>query len=79
MKDAKWFHNPVDPIEMNIPEYSKIIKNPMDFHTIKKKLAWNQYKNGHEFIADVNLVFDNCDLFNGTESEVGKIGVKIRR
>ena len=37
-KDADLFHRPVDPIELNIPDYFDIIKNPMDFSTIKKKV-----------------------------------------
>lgn len=51
----------------------------MDFSTIKKKLNQNNYKDGQEFISDMKLVFDNCDLFNGVESDVGQIGVKIRK
>lgn len=70
-KDARLFHNPVDPIALNIPDYLKVIKKPMDFSTIKKKLNLNMYKDGHEFMNDMKLVFDNCDLFNGTESDVG--------
>lgn len=40
-KDSKLFHHPVDPIKLNIPEYNQVIKRPMDFSTIKKKLAQN--------------------------------------
>lgn len=50
----------------------------MDFSTVKKKLSLNLYKDGNDFINDMFLIFDNCDLFNGSESEVGRIGIKIR-
>jgi Bromodomain len=37
------FHCPVDAIKLNIPDYHKIIKHPMDFGTIKKRLENNYY------------------------------------
>ena len=39
VKDAYLFHQPVDQIELGIPDYFQIIKNPTDFSTIKKKLS----------------------------------------
>lgn len=44
-KDAYIFHEPVDPVRLNIPNYLNIVKNPMDFGTIKKKLNMNFYDN----------------------------------
>ena len=32
---AHVFHEKVDPVELKIPDYFEIIKNPMDFGTIK--------------------------------------------
>ena len=40
-KDSKIFHQPVDPIAYNIPDYFLVIKKPMDFSTIKKKIGSN--------------------------------------
>ena len=37
----------------------------MDFGTIKTKLTYNAYDDEKDFYADMNLVFDNCILFNG--------------
>lgn len=65
MGDASIFHRPVDPIELGIPDYTIIIKNPMDFGTIKKKLNSGYYVNFCEFDEDINLVFHNCILYNG--------------
>ena len=37
------FHTPVDAKKLNIPDYHKIIKHPMDFGTIKKRLENDYY------------------------------------
>jgi hypothetical protein len=64
------FHEPVDPKKLNIPDYLDIIKQPMDFGTIKNKLNSNQYLKFGEFLYDVNLVFENCIQYNGENSQV---------
>ena len=71
VKGAYLFHKPVDPVELGIPDYFNIIKNPMDFSTIKKKLSNNLYTNFKQFNDDVKLTFDNCFLYNGTNTSVG--------
>ncbi len=38
VNNAWIFHKPVDPHELEIPDYFDVIKNPMDFSTIKDKL-----------------------------------------
>ncbi|KAI0701725.1 Bromodomain-containing protein [Earliella scabrosa] len=38
LKDASPFIQPVDPIALGIPHYPSIIKRPMDFSTIERKL-----------------------------------------
>jgi len=55
-----------------------IVKNPMDFGTIKGKLKEHRYRRIEDFIEDMELVFTNCKLYNGVESEVGQIGVTIQ-
>ena len=71
VKGAYLFHKPVDPEELGIPDYPQIIKNPMDFSTIKKKLSNNLYTNFKQFNDDIKLTFDNCFLYNGANSSVG--------
>ena len=71
VKGAYLFHKPVDPLELGIPDYFNIIKNPMDFSTIKKKLTNNLYTNFKQFTEDIALTFDNCYLYNGANSSVG--------
>lgn len=60
------------------PTYRKIIKNPMDLSTIKRKLQDSTYKSREEFCADVRLIFNNCETFNEDDSPVGKAGHSMR-
>jgi len=64
------FHTPVDAIKLNIPDYHKIIKNPMDFGTIKKRLENNYYFSAKECIKDFNTVFTNCYVYNKAGEDI---------
>ena len=56
------------------PTYRKIIKNPMDIATIKRKLENGNYRYREDFCEDVRLIFANCEIFNEDDSPVGKAG-----
>merc|ERR1711976_985685 len=58
------FHSPVDAVKLNLPDYYKIIKNPMDMGTIKKRLESNFYHSAQECIQDWNQMFTNCYTYN---------------
>ena len=76
MMDHKFgwvFSSPVDPIALNIPNYFDIIRRPMDFGTIKKKLDANVYKHLAPFAADVRLTFRNAMTYNNEESDVHQL------
>ena len=49
---------------MNLIDYPIIIKHPMDLSTIKKKLKSSKYKIINDFIDDIQLIWDNCKLYN---------------
>lgn len=61
---AVWFLEPVDPIALNIPDYVKIVKNPMDFGTIRANLEGLRYEDMAAFAEHMRLVFRNAMLFN---------------
>ena len=63
-KGSELFHKPVDPLLLGLSDYFDVIKHPMDFSTIKKKLTNLTYTNFKEFTEDLNLVFDNCYKYN---------------
>jgi len=89
-KDAGPFVQPVDPVALGIPHYPSIIKNPMDFSTIERKLASSnptkpdpnpsnpRYYAADEFITDVRLVFSNTLTFNGPEHAVTLMGKHLQ-
>lgn len=58
------FYQPVDAIKLNLPDYHKIIKNPMDMGTIKKRLENNYYWSASECMQDFNTMFTNCYIYN---------------
>ena len=77
-KDSEIFHKPVNPVELGIPDYFDIIKNPMDFSTIKRKLNNTVYRNCKEFTEDMELVFHNCILYNGERGVIGAICSNVK-
>ena len=64
------FNAPVDPIELNLPDYFDIIKKPMDLGTVLKKLEGGTYRSIDEFECDVNMTFDNATTYNEPGSVV---------
>uniref|UniRef100_A0A672ZT22 Bromodomain-containing protein 4-like n=1 Tax=Sphaeramia orbicularis TaxID=375764 RepID=A0A672ZT22_9TELE len=64
------FQAPVDAIKLNLPDYYKIIKNPMDMGTIKKRLENNYYWNAQECIHDFNTMFTNCYIYNKSGDDI---------
>jgi len=73
------FLAPVDAVALQIPDYYKIIKQPMDLGTIDQKLKEQQYTTADEFYADVKLVFKNCYKYNGMDSPVAKLAQQLER
>lgn len=55
-----------------VPDYSDVIDTPMDFSTIKQRLADGEYTTDDQFIADATLVFVNCYTYNQDTHPVAK-------
>lgn len=75
---AMIFNQPVDPDQLGIKDYFDIIVKPMDFGTIKENLKKHTYFTMRNFLEDVELVFENCLLYNGENSQVGHICKEVR-
>ena len=65
---------PVNWRALGIPDYPNIVKNPMDLQTLELKARGQYnlpsgqpcppYQFVNEFIADLELIWSNCKLFN---------------
>ncbi|KAM8930580.1 bromodomain testis-specific protein [Pelodytes ibericus] len=68
---ALWRHNfswpfqhPVDAAKLNLPDYYRIINNPMDLSTIRKRLEYKYYTKALDCMQDFNTMFTNCYIYN---------------
>ncbi|XP_019729200.1 bromodomain-containing protein 9 isoform X1 [Hippocampus comes] len=59
------------------PNYSMIIKHPMDFSTMKDKITNNEYNTVTEFKADFKLMCDNAMVYNRPETVYYKAAKKL--
>ena len=72
------FYHPVDPVALNIPDYYKVIKEPMDLSTIDNKVRNQVYCSAEEFVYDMNLIFKNCFRYNPPGSPVANLGKRFQ-
>ncbi|GAB5356518.1 hypothetical protein AAMO2058_000296500 [Amorphochlora amoebiformis] len=63
-RHAKRFEKPVDYVGLGIPTYPRIIKEPMDLGTVKKRLSKGFYGDPDAFCRDVRLIWSNAMKFN---------------
>ncbi|XP_035501632.2 E3 ubiquitin-protein ligase TRIM33 isoform X2 [Scophthalmus maximus] len=69
-----------NPVPSSVPNYYKIIKQPMDLKRVKKKLQLRSsqyYKSPQEFVSDMRLVFQNCAKYNEVGSEMAISGTAV--
>lgn len=74
------FREPVDPIILGIPQYHDIIpkKDARDLKTIRQKLDNDKFDTVEIFEADLDLMVSNAIKFNGAESDIGIVAIRIR-
>ena len=49
---------------MGLMDYPKIVKYPMDLGTISHKMKEDRYNTVEEVLDDIQLIWDNCKLYN---------------
>ncbi|XP_062517018.1 E3 ubiquitin-protein ligase TRIM33-like isoform X2 [Corticium candelabrum] len=71
------FRKPVTRKEA--PDYYDVVQRPMDLSLIERNMANGDYTEDRpRFINDMQLIFDNCMLYNKPWTEVFALGVKMR-
>lgn len=72
----------LEPVNTDdVAGYAETIKRPMDFTTMRTKLANQAYRSLGEFRRDLDLIWSNCLLFNGKEPTniFSKKAIELRR
>ena len=74
--NGSWpFHKPVDA--KVVPLYHKTIDNPSDLQSMKHKCEREEFKSSEQFIADINLIYNNSVRFNGLENQFTKTALGL--
>ncbi|XP_078787377.1 transcription initiation factor TFIID subunit 1 isoform X10 [Oryzias latipes] len=73
--DSWPFHHPVN--KKFVPDYYKVIPNPMDLETIRKNISKHKYQNRDAFLSDVSLIHANSIKYNGPDSPYTKTALDI--
>jgi len=71
------FLEPVDPEILGIPDYFQVIKEPMDFSKVEKRLRSGFYKTPLEFEEDVRKIWDNATTYNKPNTEIYHMTLEI--
>lgn len=61
------------------PGYHAIVKNPMDFSTLRKNINNRRYSSANQFLSDVQLIHENCVTYNGAEHPFSMIALNVVR
>lgn len=68
MPDVQPFLFPVNA--KLVPDYYRIVQRPMDLQSIRENLRQKKYQSREEFLADVNQIVENSNVYNGTKSSL---------
>ena len=71
------FLMPVDWKALQLPQYPKMIKHPMDLGTVETKLLGGSYKTIRDWADDVKLVWSNACTFNTEGSDVFELATQL--
>ena len=77
-QDAGAFLDPVDWVELDLPDYPTVVTNPMDLGTVLQQLDTGAYATALEAAADVELVFSNAFAYNPEDTWVHKAATAVK-
>ena len=70
---------PVEWEALKLFDYPKVVTRPMDFSTLKKNLNDAKFSTYEEFLADLQLIWDNCKLYNMIGSDIYKLAERMEK
>lgn len=66
-------------MKLELPNYPKYVKKPMDLSTMRKKLDNHEYQNAQKFFEDFKLMIRNCFSFNPAGTPVNQAGIELQK
>lgn len=76
MVSHRWswpFLEPVDPVELNIPNYFEVIKEPMDLKTLRKLITEGGITERSVFASFMRRIYENAMKFNKMHDDIYKM------
>lgn len=68
-----------EPVDINeVPDYTDVVKHPMDLSSMKKKLQSGAYLTLTDMESDFNLMIKNCLDYNNRDTFYYKAGQRMR-
>ena len=68
------------PVQERVaPRYYSIIKHPMCFTDMRRKLANDEYTTSRAFVADFELIINNARTYNTKQTKCHKCAVQLQR
>lgn len=77
--NAEAFLAPVEWEELELLDYPTVVKNPMDLGTVKQRVVDHKYASFDECFADIQLIWDNCKLYNLAGSDIYRICERMEK
>jgi hypothetical protein len=68
----------IDWVKLQIPDYPKIVKKPMDLRTMREKLEAGEYLSPEKFRQDFQLIIKNCFAYNAPGTPVNQAGIELQ-
>eukprot|EP00388_Colpodella_angusta_P008842 GDKJ01023914.1.p1 GENE.GDKJ01023914.1~~GDKJ01023914.1.p1 ORF type:complete len:514 (-),score=125.24 GDKJ01023914.1:95-1636(-) len=62
-----------------VPDYRKVVKIPMYFNKMERKINKGKYRDIEQFVKDVKHICTNALLYNGQNSAIGKAAISIEK
>lgn len=75
--EAEPFRRPVPWREEGLPDYPRVVKRAMDLETLARALAAGAYASPRQCLDDLQLIWDNCKLYNQEGSRIYKVARKL--